>query len=1037
MFDFGKANPEQREAIQTVEGPLLIIAGPGTGKTFTLVQRAIYLIREKGVKPEQIMMATFTEKAAKELITRISNELARLESSVNINDMYIGTFHSICFRLIKEYPNKVGVKKNYRALDSFEQRYVVFRDLLAPESRLTPIKGLDKVIDKENKWGRNTDKWDHAGQICRIVNELREELVTPEDLAGDSREYVSVAGQIMDCYEGLISSRNYLDFSGSQAMAYRLLENHPDVLAGLREKIKYLMVDEYQDTNRIQEKLLFLLAGERQNICVVGDDDQSLYRFRGATVRNILTFPDKFEGRCHVVKLVTNYRSDPDIVRFYNDWMQTGRKGFEWGGHRYDKEIRAGKAKDVSSPAVVRLAAQNSEEDWKRKNLDFVNALLASGKITDPNQIAFLFDSVRSKRIKDLAAYFEENGVRVYSPRSDLFFERREVKLLLGFLLRCFPNFAKRLKKRDATFVEGPKKRDVLFLNKALTRYYNDCLGAAQSYLSTPDAARLRDFLDSTANAHASLRENADYNFTGLVYRMFAFEPFRSMLDQNPDADVIAQRPARNLSLLISCLGTYEYQNRIDCLKPATIDDDVRYLFTSFMDCLKRDGIHEYEDESQYAPSGCVSFLTIHQSKGMEFPVVVVGSLDKEPGEKADDKFDVIRETYYKREQPEQSGPTEKFDFLRKYYTAFSRAQNLLALTANERTFKIHGKTYSRIEHEPSAWFKDRFDDLPDWSKSFDLSKFTFDAVKDVNLKEAYSFTAHVSVYETCPRKYKFFRELGFTSARVTATFFGTLVHQTIEDMHKAALRGEADQITEDNIRAWAEANHTTLSQSEHVFLSQAQREAVVRQAVRYAKRRKGRWDRIREAEVDISVVKPDYILKGTIDLIQGEGDTVEIVDFKSEKKPAPNEGGGWAERYKKQLQIYAHLVQERTGRPVSRMHLYYTGDESDAPTVTFENDPVDVEATLEEFDGVVHKIMKKDFAKGAAQAESCESCDFQYYCHGHPEPAEPRPAPAAKKAEPPRCPICGKAMVRRRNRSTGEQFWGCRNYWDEAHKRR
>ena len=129
MFDFGNANDGQRQAISTTEGPVLITAGPGTGKTYTLVQRAIYLIEERGVKPEDIFIATFTEKAAKELITRITNELASRNITVNVNEMYVGTFHSLCLRIIKEHLEYTRLKKNYRLLDTFDQQYLVFRNI--------------------------------------------------------------------------------------------------------------------------------------------------------------------------------------------------------------------------------------------------------------------------------------------------------------------------------------------------------------------------------------------------------------------------------------------------------------------------------------------------------------------------------------------------------------------------------------------------------------------------------------------------------------------------------------------------------------------------------------------------------------------------------------------------------------------------------------------------------------------------------------------------------------------------------------------
>lgn len=141
MFDFGHANEGQRRAIETTDGPVLITAGPGTGKTFTLVQRAIYLIQEKGVRPEEIMLATFTEKAAKELITRITNELAARGIVANINEMYIGTFHSLCLRIIKEHLEYTRLKKNFRTLDQFDQSYTVFQNIY----RFRGIKNFDTV----------------------------------------------------------------------------------------------------------------------------------------------------------------------------------------------------------------------------------------------------------------------------------------------------------------------------------------------------------------------------------------------------------------------------------------------------------------------------------------------------------------------------------------------------------------------------------------------------------------------------------------------------------------------------------------------------------------------------------------------------------------------------------------------------------------------------------------------------------------------------------------------------------------------------
>lgn len=313
MFDFGNANDAQRLAIQTTDGPVLITAGPGTGKTYTLVQRAVYLIQECGVQPEQILMATFTDKAARELITRITNALAERNITVNINEMYIGTFHSLCLRIIKEHLEYTRLKKNYRTLDQFDQSYTIFQNIY----RFKSIPGIESILSDRGAWRQ-------AGEICSLANKLSEELIDPEELLCDPDPSIAALGRLMLVYQEILSNGNLLDFAALQTVAYQLLSENACVLDELRAKIKHLMIDEYQDTNYIQEQIVFMLAGQRRNICVVGDDDQGLYRFRGATIRNILEFPSKFgEGECRIIPLVINYRSNSDIVDFYNNWMAT------------------------------------------------------------------------------------------------------------------------------------------------------------------------------------------------------------------------------------------------------------------------------------------------------------------------------------------------------------------------------------------------------------------------------------------------------------------------------------------------------------------------------------------------------------------------------------------------------------------------------------------------------------------------------------------------------------------------------------------
>ena len=273
-----KANPVQQQIANHTEGPVLVIAGPGSGKTKTLVDRIVNLVK-KGVEPESIMVGTFTEKAAKELITRISNRLLEDGVKVNLNEMYVGTLHSIFLRFLEENREYTRLKRSYRLFDQFEQVFTIFRhikDFLAVDE-ITELIGDHKV-----------SYWMKASSIADKVNTVSEEILDVEKMEQSEHGNVRALAKCYRLYESILEEENALDFSSIQLATFKLLSEHPEVLEKIQEKIHYFMVDEYQDTNTIQERILLLLASKNNNICVVGDDDQGLYRFRGATIRNIL-----------------------------------------------------------------------------------------------------------------------------------------------------------------------------------------------------------------------------------------------------------------------------------------------------------------------------------------------------------------------------------------------------------------------------------------------------------------------------------------------------------------------------------------------------------------------------------------------------------------------------------------------------------------------------------------------------------------------------------------------------------------------------
>src|SRR6266704_109697 len=425
------ANIAQLEAITTSEGPLLIIAGPGSGKTFTLVERIIYLLTEKDIAPEHIMVVTFTDKAAQELTTRISNRFDQLGVSFNLNEMYLGTFHAICLRWLQDHREFTRLKHNFMVLDEFDQHYFVYQRFSAFEA----LEGITLLTPD------TMSTWDRSEALVKWINTVAEESLDIKTLLTTPDEAISALGRCVQLYRTQLEENNALDFSTIQSEALQLLRDHPSVRDALYSQIAYVMVDEYQDTNTIQEQILVELVGTNSpNLCVVGDDDQGIYRFRGATIRNILQFGSVFTGPFKRLALETNYRSHEGIIEFCTRWMASQEWTYKGQQFRYPKQLAPRPAAFPAMPAVVRVSAM-SEVAWQEEVLSFLQALRTKGQLTDWNQVAFLFRSVKNPKVRALAAYLEQHGIPVYSPRANQFFDREEVRLMIGALIFLFPQF--------------------------------------------------------------------------------------------------------------------------------------------------------------------------------------------------------------------------------------------------------------------------------------------------------------------------------------------------------------------------------------------------------------------------------------------------------------------------------------------------------------------------------------------------------------------------------------------------------------------
>lgn len=297
-MDLSNLNGPQLEAVKHTEGPLLILAGAGSGKTRVLTFRIAYLI-EQGVMPWQILAITFTNKAAGEMRERVDTLLGGQGA-----DVFVSTFHAMCVRILRRDINRLGYERDFTIYDADDQR--------------TLMKQVIKSLELDTKMYRER-------AVLGVISAAKNEMQDPELYAGNAADYYERnIARIYAEYEKQLRKNNALDFDDLLLKTVDLFKEFPDVLAGYQERFRYIMVDEYQDTNTVQFELVRLMSAKYRNLCVVGDDDQSIYKFRGANIENILSFERSFPG-AHVIKLEQNYRSTKQILAAANEVIRNNR----------------------------------------------------------------------------------------------------------------------------------------------------------------------------------------------------------------------------------------------------------------------------------------------------------------------------------------------------------------------------------------------------------------------------------------------------------------------------------------------------------------------------------------------------------------------------------------------------------------------------------------------------------------------------------------------------------------------------------------
>jgi DNA helicase-2/ATP-dependent DNA helicase PcrA len=927
-------NDAQRAIIGHLDGPLLVIAGPGSGKTHSIVLRALNLLLLKKALPRQLVLCTFTEKAAFEMRDRLAAAARTVGYTGDLSELAVSTIHGFCNRILTLHRHRTALGHGYDTLDELTQLLFIFE-------HFDEIVGPSENDLFLRRW---KTRWTAIEGARGYFDKITEELVDPAQLVASSDPFHVAIGNAYRRYERALLEANRTDFAHLQRLVYDLLGD-PGTADAVTRDLRYVLVDEYQDTNYIQEQFLLKLTEKSRNLCVVGDEDQSLYRFRGATVRNILEFPQRLPG-CATVKLTTNYRSHCAIVERYDRWMASA----DWsnpGGvaFRYDKTIEADPdATHPDYPAVIAIWGRDRRDEAARF-ADLVEFLRKNEVIADYSQVALLLHSVREEHSGPYLAALEARGIPAFCPRARAYFEIPEVRDLVACFAVLFGWYGD-----GRGQVGGAVAELAAYVDRAIVE-----LGrrfAAPHPLAVALAGWVTEIASLKEGEALDLRP-ADY-----FYHLLALEPFKSAVRN--------ENTARNLAIFSQLLNVFQSYYHYTVVTHKNREFLRLHFFSSFLRLLYDGGINEYEDPDQPFPKGHVQVMTIHQAKGLEFPVVVVGSLTTQLS--SPKQIDRDLGPFYHRPPFEPEGRITLFDRMRLHYVAFSRPQKLLVLTAHE----------SPKDHFAPIW-----QGLPQWpyvQKEL-LAAQRFETRERMPVKKTYSFTGDLKIYETCPRQYQFFREYDFTPSRSAVIFFGLLVHQTIEEIHRIALDGRLDTLDEARIRELFERTFRFLVASDVRPIGDAAKEAAFQQVLNYFHQNRDEMRRVIQTEVDVSLEKDGYILTGKVDLLLGGDGKLELLDFKT--SPRPKHSPELIAAYQRQLCTYAHILERRHGKRVDRLLLYWTSEpRKEDALMVLPYDPAKIEEAGRYFDETVRRIEAKEFAvKTPPEAAICKECDLRMLC--------------------------------------------------------
>lgn len=556
-------NKRQCEAVFTTEGPVLVLAGAGTGKTRVITYRIAHLIIDKEVNSSSILAVTFTNKAAEEMKSRLIDLIGD-----KCSDIWMGTFHAICLKILKREASKIGLATSFAVVDQ--------------EDRLAVIK---QIVSELNIDSSEYKPKQYMNTISAFKN--TEEYVDNEE----PKEYFYKFQEVYKKYQESLDAQRLIDFDDMISLVVRLFKNNPDVLSYYKELFQYILVDEYQDTNAVQFRLLYLLSGENGNLCVVGDDDQSIYGWRGAEIRNILEFDLIFKN-VKEIKLEGNYRSGQKILSIANRLIANNK-------YRRGKTLEASSGKEANVKTVV--------FDDERSEADFASSIIREIYKSDDDisNIAILYRTNAQSRNFEVALNKSNIPYKVIGGTG--FYQRREIKDILSYL-RLFDNpyDIQSFRRSIKTPKRGIGDATINKITAVAEANEISLIDSLQSGIKS--LAKFQDIINEYLAIHftigemQSLREKVE-----AVIEMTNYEEYLNQ--EMKDREEVESR-LENLYELCKAAEEFDKNN-----EEASLGD---FLASTSL-------ITSEDDDTR----GSVKLMTIHAAKGLEFKTVFLTGLEE------------------------------------------------------------------------------------------------------------------------------------------------------------------------------------------------------------------------------------------------------------------------------------------------------------------------------------------------------------------------------------------------------------------------